>query len=180
MAKRRSAGSGRNRATVRVFSPTTQPGASGTRQPHAGQTVSAQYRKASARQPFASCSIPHAVTWRSTASNTSCCAARTCPATSAPPPTMRSAPQVRSAATGLRSEPYASQPRRAASNGTLPPPQNASPTRGARPKRRRPSSRTSSGRLAAAVPRCALIAGQASADGPSTCSGRSHQTSFSS
>ena len=85
-----------------------------------------------------------------------------------------------SAATGLRSEPYASQPMRAASNGTLPPPQKASPTRGTRPNRCIPSSRTSSGRLAAAVPRWALIASQAAGDGPSICSGRSQYVSFSS
>ena len=42
MAKQRRLRSGRSRATVRVFSPTTQLGASGTRQPQAGHSVSVQ------------------------------------------------------------------------------------------------------------------------------------------
>ena len=42
MAKRLSAGSGVSRATARVFSPMTQLGARGTRQPHSGHVVSVQ------------------------------------------------------------------------------------------------------------------------------------------
>ena len=105
MSKRRFAASGLSLATVRVFSPITQLGASGTRQPHSGHLVSVQYRKASARQPCSSCSMPHSVTCASTVWNTAFCAARTSLATFSPPPTMLSAPQVRSAATGFKSDP---------------------------------------------------------------------------
>ena len=42
MWKRLRSASGRKRATVRVFSPMTQLGAKGTRQPHSGHVVSVQ------------------------------------------------------------------------------------------------------------------------------------------
>ena len=105
MSKRWFTASGTSLATVRVFSPITQLGASGTRQPHSGHLVSVQYRKASARQPFSSCSMPHSVTCASTVWNTAFCAARTSSATFSPPPTMLSAPQVSSAATGVQVRP---------------------------------------------------------------------------
>ncbi len=42
ISKRRFAGSGTRLAMVWVFSPITQEGASGTRQPHSGHSVSVQ------------------------------------------------------------------------------------------------------------------------------------------
>ena len=104
MSKRLFAASGFSLATVRVFSPITQLGASGTRQPHSGHLVSVQYRKASARQPCSACSMPHSVTCASTAWNTAFCAERSSLATFSPPPTMLSALQVSSAATGFKSD----------------------------------------------------------------------------
>ena len=83
---------------------TTHDGAIGTIQPVLGQRVSRQYRKAFARFPWPSCSMPSLVISASTAAATSLLRRLDLHAPSFDAPMMLKAPQVSMQAMGLRSE----------------------------------------------------------------------------
>ena len=175
-------------ATVRVFWPMTQFGASGTCHPHSGHVVSVQYRKASARQPASLCSMRHSVTLpihRIEQFGLRLSDLYALDNLFASAYDVRALAHVNSAATGLRSDPYASQPMPGSFERNT-----ASSTEGITHTRARvpesalclPSSRTSSARWVVARRPEMLVDDpfQASGLGPFTCSGRSHHSSFSS